>query len=341
MNDDNNTLIESVGIDTTEEQSLDEFEAEFFSSGKAPDKKPVEQETNEDNVSDSDNNEETSVEDSVDESTSDTESNNEETSPNNKKESRAEKRIRELNAKFREEQRKRLELERLLEERKKLEESKISDNNGPTPVKNSKEQEEDRPPHWDDEDENGNKKYPLGQFDPKFTSDLVAYTVRKETEAFQERMRQAELQRRQEEAERTLQEQWQQKLTVAQERYPDFMEKGQKLIDSFSDLDPAYGKYLTDTIRSIDNGTDVLYYLASHPDIARDIVNQGAAKATLALGRISAMLDNDEAPTTKTVARTRTTNAPPPPPKAKGSALPKVRDLDNLDDFEEVFFRRK
>jgi hypothetical protein len=338
MNSDNNTPVEPVDIDTTEEQSLDEFEAEFFSPGKAPDKKPVAEETNEDNVSDSDNNEETSVEDSVDDTES---SDNEETPSNNKKESRAEKRIRELNAKFREEQRKRLELEQLLEERKRLEESKISDNNGPTPAVNSKKEEEDRPPHWDDEDENGNKKYPLGQFDPKFNSDLVAYTVRKETEAFQERMRQAEFQRRQEEAERALQEQWQQKLTVAQERYPDFMEKGQELIDNFSDLDPAYGKYLTDTIRSIDNGTDVLYYLASHPDIARDIVNQGAAKATLALGRISAMLDNDEAPTTKNAARTKTTNAPPPPPKAKGSALPKIRDLDNLDDFEEVFFRRK
>jgi hypothetical protein len=336
MNDDNTPLVESVDIDTTEEQGLDEFEAEFFSTGKAPDKKPVVEETNEDNVSDSDNNEETPVEDSVD----DAESDNEKIPPV-KKESRAEKRIRELNAKFREEQRKRLELERLLEERLKLEESKkIPYNNEPTPAEDSKK-EEDRPPHWDDEDENGNKKYPLGQFDPKFNADLVTYMVRKETEAFQERMRQAELQRRQEEAERALQEQWQQKLTVAQERYPDFMEKGQRLIDGFSDLDPAYGKYLTDTIRSIDNGTDVLYYLASNPDIARDIVNQGPAKATLALGRISAMLGNDEALITKNTARTRTTNAPPPPPRAKGSALPKVRDLDNLDDFEEVFFRRR
>jgi hypothetical protein len=39
---------------------------------------------------------------------------------------------------------------------------------------------------------------------------------------------------------------------------------------------------------SMDKGPDVLYYLSNHPDEAATIVNSGAQKATLALGRIEA-----------------------------------------------------
>lgn len=325
--EDNNVPVEeTVEVDATE-QSLDDFEAEFF-SGKAPEQKPVEEEVTEEDSSD--DTEET-VEENASDDSDDTEDSEEDSTPK-KGETRAEKRIRELNAKFREEERKRLELERLLEERNKSEEKP---NNEPKP---NVETSEDKAPHWDDEDENGNKKYPLGQFDPKFNADLVRYTVQQEQKQFEERQKQAEFQRRQQEAEMALQEQWNEKLAAAQERHPDFLEKGQELIDGFADLDPAYGKYLTDTIQAIDNGTDVLYYLASNPDIARDIVNQGAAKATLALGRISAQFDT-EAP--KNTPRTKVTSAPPPPPKAKGSAAPRTKNLDDLDDFEEVFFRKK
>lgn len=326
--EDNNAPVETVDTETTE-QSLDDFETEFF-SGKAPVEKPVEEEPTEEDSSDDEAPEET-VEENASDDSDDTEETEEDKAPK-KEESRAEKRIRELNAKFREEERKRLELERLLEEKSK---SAEKPDNEPTPAVN---EDEEKPPHWDDEDENGHKKYPLGQFDPKFNSDLVAFTVRQETRAYEERKAQEEQQRRYEEAQMALQEDWNKKIAAAQERYPDFQEKGQELINSLNDIPPAYGKYLTDTIRSIDNGEEVLYYLASNPDIARDIVNQGAAKATIALGRISAQFDT-EAP--KKTARTKVTSAPPPPPKAKGSASPRLKNLDDLDDFEEVFFRRK
>ena len=317
-----------------EDVSLDSFEAEFF-SGKAPAEKPTEEVVE----TESETNDEPTVEDEVvtetttDEDETSTEITEEEDEP--KKETRAEKRIRELNAKFREAERRAEEAERRAEEaernRKPVEESKeqkpVTTDTGP------------KAPHWDDEDSEGNKIYPLGQFDPKFNADLVRYTIQEENKRLEEQRTQTEAQRKAAEAERVVQQAWEEKRAPARERYPDFQERGEELINQFSDLEPNYAKYLTDTLRTIDNGPDVLYYLASNPDLADEIVRKGAATATIAFGRISAQLEKD-APSNTTPTRTKVTNAPPPPPKARGTAPPKTKNLDDLDDFESVFFSR-
>jgi len=334
MNEDETTNIPETIVETettTTEQSLDDFEAEFF-SGKAPVTEPVvENEEVEGELSEEpeESNDEPELpleeEDGEEEET-------EEESEAPKKESRAQKRIRELNDKYREAERRAEELERKLRE-KDTETPKEQ----PKPETNSNE--ENRAPHWDDLDDNGDPKYPLGQFDPKFNSDLVRHTIQEEQRRFQEEQQQREAQRRQQEADAALQQEWEEKLAPARERYPDFMERGQELVDQFQDLDPNYGKYLTDTIRAIDNGPDVLYYLASNPDLAREIVSKGPALASVALGRISAQFGEPEQP--KTTTRTKVTKASPPPPTVRGSAQPKTKNiLENLDDFEQEFFSR-
>ncbi len=320
--------LDTTNVDTTDvtEPSLDEFEAEFF-SGKAPEPKPVE-DVEDTGDTKTELTEETAVEDTTEEL--DTPDDDQEETDDNevpKKESRAEKRIRELVAKTR-------ELERLLEEKADKE---VQPKEQPKPVTNT--DEGPKAPHWDDEDENGNKIYPLGQFDPAFNADLVRYTIQAENRKLEEARSQTEQQRKAQEAEATLQTQWEQKLAPVQERYPDFVDKGQELIDQFADLEPNYAKYLTDTIRAIDNGPEVLYHLANNLELAQEIVRQGPALATVALGRIAAKFDTEA--NTETPTRTKVTNAPPPPPRARGTAAPKTKNLDDLDDFEEVFFQKR
>jgi hypothetical protein len=304
------------------EQSLDDFETEFF-SGTAPEPKPVEEVVEKSEETTEPVTEETET---SDEEESETPTTDEEVEENEapKKESRAEKRIRDLVTKTR-------ELERLLEEKNKA----VQTEEPSKPVINTTD-EGPKAPHWDDEDSEGNKVYPLGQFDPKFNADLVRYTIQEENRKLEEQRTKTEQGRKAQEAEEALQTQWEQKLAPVQERYPDFVDKGQELIDQFADLEPNYAKYLTDTIRSIDNGAEVLYYLANDLELANEIVRQGPALATVALGRISAKFEKEAEQETPT--RTKVTNAPPPPPKARGTAPPKTKNLDDLDEFEKAFF---
>ena len=93
----------------------------------------------------------------------------------------------------------------------------------------------------------------------------------------------------------------------------------------------------------MDHGPDVLYYLSNHPEEAHAIVNSGAQKATLALGRIEARFVEAEA--TKVLAKPKITKAPPPPTATArgtgGGGRSVSPDTDDLDAFASEFFARK
>lgn len=250
------------------------------------------------------------------------------------KKNSVQERINEVTAKYREEQRARQALEAKFEElSKKLEQ------NTPPP----KPAKVDEGPTPDAVLEDGTEKYPLGEFDPNYIRDLTKFTIQQEREASKaEEARQAQ-QTETQKAKAELQSSWEAKLAPAQERYPDFHEKGQELISSFDGIEANYGEYLSSTIMSLDYGTDVLYYLANHPDEAKKIVQSGATKATIALGRIEAKfaMADDE----KTKARPKVSKAPEPPAHLnKGSSVSKPSvedDTDDLDAFQAKFFKPK
>ena len=128
----------------------------------------------------------------------------------------------------------------------------------------------------------------------------------------------------------------------AQERYPDYFEKGQELIDSFSGIDEQYGQYLTDTIMEMDAGPDVFYYLATNPEEAKKIVDAGPRKATIALAKLEAQFVS-ATPETR-APKIKTTKAPTPPPQLKGSAVARASvpiDTDDLDAFTKALFSNK
>ena len=201
----------------------------------------------------------------------------------------------------------------------------------------------DAEPDPDALDDNGAPKYALGEFDPQYIRDLTRFTLAQERAAAsvadEERRRSQE---QQTEA-ATRQESWNTKVESAKVKYPDLIEKGQTLLAGFANLPTDYAQYLATVLQSMEHGPDVLYYLSNNPAEARTIVNSGAQKATLALGRIEAKFVDVEAQ--KQLAKPKISKAPPPPTataRGTGGASPTVpADTDDLEAFEREFFRTK
>lgn len=332
--------MEDTNIDVSvEDVSLDDFADELFGQSKSqPEPASLEKSEDEPTVEDDAQEDEdnTQVGDEVD-APADLEDDDEEEeveeAPKPKK-SRFQERIDELTSKAREAEREAAALKERL--------AKLEKTAEPEPKTQAVEVQADGPSP-DDKNEDGTDKYPLGEFDPKFAADVVRHTLKVEREALlaQEREQQARLEKEQQEA--ILQASWNEKLEPAKERYPDFIEKGQNLGATFDSIDGSYADYLTTTIMSMDYGPDVLYYLANNLDEATKIVQAGATKATIALGRLESKFA--EADQAKQMARPKVSKAPTPPAHVnKGSAAAKAAvdpNTDDLDEFSRALFNKK
>jgi len=208
---------------------------------------------------------------------------------------------------------------------------------GLNPVKPVVEAAEPKP---DALDKDGNAIYGLGEFDPQYIRDLTRFTLNEERAKADAETAQAQRQTAMQQEQQTLQTSWNTKLSEATKEYPDLTEKGQALLANFNNLDPNYAGYLSTVLMSMDKGPDVLYYLSNHPEEATAIVNSGAQKATLALGRIEARFLQDE----QVAPKPRVSKAPPPPPKnvqargTNGAFIEVAPDTDDLDAFSKAFF---
>lgn len=325
-------LVENT-VDTTDDTDLDAFSAMFHSNEPEPVKDAEVDESDadlEDHGSDEPTADEADVLEEDDTTEADDLADPEPKEPKAPKKNRAQERIEQL-----------LEKERLANEKAASLEARIKEleAKGQEPEKAKPEPKtEDKAPHWDDLNEDGTEKYPLGQFDPQFAEDHIRFLMDKrmaEAEAKEAEAREAAKSR---EAQEAAQKEWETKLGPAQERYPDFQQKGAELVDALTEvgLDQGFGDYLTNVILSMEHGPDVLYYLGSNIEEAKNIVDMGPLGATLALGRI-------EASFTKPKVEKRQTKAPPPPPANKGNnaAVPEVPDdTDDLEAFEAKFFKR-
>jgi len=250
------------------------------------------------------------------------------------KKNRFQDRIDELTAKAREAERREKALEARLNDilekvtpKAEAAPEKVEAFNGPSP---------------DALNEDGTDKYPLGEFDPLYIRDLTRYTIAEETKAYKEAETERTKIQEEETAKVQLAQEWTGKLQDATEKYPDLQEKNYQLVASFEDLEPAYGEYLANTIMTMDNGTDVLYYLANNLEEAGKIAASGPTRATLALGRIGARyeLQREE----QKERKLKVSNAPTPPPrvnKGAASVASVAPDTDDLEAFETLLFPKR
>lgn len=274
-------------------------------------------------------------EDASDDGSDDVEEEEEETpQPRKKNRKSAKERIKELANERREEREARIVAEaRLADLEARL--AKLSGNqdedrkpspSGDTPAKGA--------PDPDAVGEDGKPLYPLGEFDPRYVTDLMNHLYsQKEAEAAQK----AEMQK-EKEAEARLVNAWNEKLTETEKEITDLRPKLAELETTFSDLNPDYGIYLAQTVMQMDRGPEVLYYLASNPDEARTIVASGPVAATISLGRLEGLLAKEAKKSDSTPRRTKA-KAPPATPRGNGARNVVRGDTDDLDAFEAQFFK--
>lgn len=336
-------------VDASDDVNLDDFSADFFSADKAPVKDSPEvpkapEPTSQDEP-------ELDLEDAVeeaeaeaDEDQTEADADPEDTAPKGKKKSRFQERIDDLTAKLRERERLADESEARLAKALAALEEKNAPKGADTQNTNTTKTDGLVEPTADDLLEDGSPKYPLGDFDPKLLRDLTRYdrAIEREHELKVAENIKAE-QVRNEQA-NVLTETWNTKVTEAKVVYPDYVEKGQGLLETLGDVDQNFALYLTENLMGMDYGPDVFYYLAEHPEEARVIVNSSPEKALNRLGRIEARFEIAAQEKSGKETKLRTTNAPEPAPRNRGSnaSAPSI-DLANasLDDFELEFFKKK
>lgn len=329
-------------------EDLDAFSDEFFGQNETkPEPTNSEAEKPADDNSSADEN--TDDQDDTPEDVEDTEDNDdladededngeEEPAPKPQKKNRFQERIDELVRKEREAERRAEALEQRLRELESG--SKKEDTPKPQPNK-----QEDGGPRPDAKNEDGTEKYPLGEFDPNYVRDLARHEAVTQLALAREQEAQERRQQELEQAKNELLGNWEEKLTPAKERYPDFEDKGEALVGRFSDIEPAYGEHLTAVLMGLDHGPDVLYHLANNPDLATTIIRSGATNATIALAELNAeMRATLGTPNGADQSKKRVSKAPAPPPTNKGSAggvKTVAPDTDDLDAFEAQFFKKK
>lgn len=320
---------EPIVNNDVDDTDLDAFNTLFHGKGEAPkDDGPEDDPVEDDDVDAPIEHEETQEDDDGDDTPA-PEEEDEEPNPAPKL-TPTQKRINQL-----------LEKERLQRERADKAEAELAKREALAEPKPTK-QVDDKAPRADDKNEDGTDKYPLGQFDEAFQEDRFNYMVEKslaeQKAALEQQAQEAEIRRSQE----ALNQAWTEKLDPARERYPDFQEKGEELLDTFAGLDQEYGQYLTTTIMGMEYGPDVLYHLSNNLAEAERIVKLGPLGATIALGRLEAQftLDDQEE---KPKPRPKVSKAPAPPPRNKGSnaAVAEVADdTDDLDAFSVKLFKK-
>ncbi len=341
MSTENNTPAETPEVD------LDDFAVELFSGSKpAPEPaKSENQEDEDDEVSSASEDEgtrseaEDGVEDTTEEADPETDDDlaNEDEDPEDEddndpapKKTRFQKRIDELTAKAREEERQREADRESYEARIAALEKQL----GKTDETND---DAEKPSALVEPDpkamnEDGSFKYPLGEYDPQYMKDMAKFTFDSEFAAREAKANESKQKSREEAEKAALNENWTEKLGPARERYPDFQQKGEQLLNTFEGIDQAYGEYLSTALMALDNGPDVLYYLASNPEEADSIVKSGPMRATAALGRIDSAFAGENKP--KATPKRKVSNAPTPPPRAKGTAVAKDKNDPYSDDVD-------
>lgn len=165
-------------------------------------------------------------------------------------------------------------------------------------------------PTVDDVDDNGESKYPLGEFDPKYIRDLGRYD-RAVERAYEAKVAADNAVRTaaQQEAD-VLFEEWNTKLTAAEKTSPTIRQKAANLVDTFADVPAEHGQALAQAIMTLDNGPAVLEYLADNLDEADEIIKLPAARAMIRLGKLDALFVEEHVEKVQPIKQTK---APPPP----------------------------
>lgn len=245
----------------------------------------------------------------------------------------ARERIEQLNGQRREEERLRIAAEDRLRDL----EARLAKQAEEVEVK-TKTTQEVSGPSPDDLGDDGEAKYPLGEYDPDYIKALHEHA---KDEARLEVAK--EFQRQRDEQVKAsivqdLQTSWDAKVAETEATLPDLKEKGFALEQALSDADPRILEDLAMTLMTLRNGPEVLYYLSENVGEAREIA-KGGPSALLALGRLDGMVRPAEKKTEVKVTQMQE----PPPSRTRGTSgkFSVPGDTDDLEAFSRDFFAKR
>lgn len=118
--------------------------------------------------------------------------------------------------------------------------------------------------------------------------------------------------------------------------HPDFDEKVEGSTIPFSEA-------VAIAIVEADNGPDVAYYLAEHPDELKEIAGQSRARQVMAIGRISASLSTAGSTATTTTTTTKPKTPAPITPSRTGKVATTARSItdENISTDEFIKLRNE
>lgn len=134
-----------------------------------------------------------------------------------------------------------------------------------------------------------------------------------------------------------------------EQKQQDFMAKtpdyAEKVLAGADRGEWPCSEVMAELIRESDVGPQVAYYLASNPQVARELTAMGERAAAREMGRIEARFDKSEA-STETPKAVRVSQAPPPPAKidsSEGTVSIKATDpeSDSLSDAAWLASRKR
>lgn len=329
---------------TVDMNDLSNFSNVFFSDKAPAEEQEVQEEVAETEVEETEENDDSLATENEDEDNEeveeedDSDEEEEEEAPKPKPKSKAQKRIEQLYADKKQQEREiaamRAELDRL----KAVTEGKKETQEEEVPLRQKLSDEAPKP---DAVDKDGNPVYALGEFDPQFIADLTKFTIQEQMKEAAAKQEAEARQKQVADAQAELQHMWQDNLAKAEESLPDIRESITELVDTFGNLEPTYGEYLAGTIMACEHGPEIMYYLSKNIGEAQKIVASGPAAATLAIGRLEARFEpraneekksNKRLPTAKEPPEVRTRGA-------RSGQVPVRGDTHDLAAFKREFFK--
>ena len=140
------------------------------------------------------------------------------------------------------------------------------------------------------------------------------------------------------ESQRAFVNNWETRLQETEKEIPDIREKGAKVGETFATAAPEMAEYLSGAIMSMEEGPQVLAYLADNPQEARVLATADPLNATLQLGALKAAFVSKGSSEGGTPPKVSNAQEPPPQVNKGTSGKVSIRpDTDNLEDFAKLF----
>jgi hypothetical protein len=178
-------------------------------------------------------------------------------------------------------------------------------------------------------------KYPAGEYDPRYLSDLARHAARQEHQTLEAKRADAERAQQQETDRKAKQDGWDKKLPEVKQRYPDFDQAYDALYAALAGTGGRH-RYLVTRLLDSEIGHDTAHYLGTHPEAVQALFDAKTFDAHVrAIGELEAQVKASLKPAPKPAPPVPVPPAPIPPVGASASVTTYDPATANLQQFRQ------